>query len=559
MKISKWFRQITFNQTKRFAKLCGWVFFDNYIASIPYAVMLLAVFVLLTPLTDSSPTIPVTQILILCGVLAVQTVLYYFISRRSYITSCVGFADVIRDARLSMGEQLRLLPMGFYNRRDAGDLSTVLLRDYDTVEQNANSLLPRFMTAAARLSLSIIVLSIFDWRMMLATLISIPLCIPFAVMSYRRLSHKNEDLLRVQQKNSSHILEFVAGIQTLKAFNQTGEMFDSVKDSCARLREKSIALESASAPIGIFARAILNCGTAIVISAGTYMLLRGSLSALVLIVFLLLALNLYGPIMTLLGMVVNMTRLTHCSSRIQDIFDEPLLSGSASACAPENFDITFEKVSFSYGSSEVLHNLSLTIPEKSLTALIGPSGSGKSTIIKLIARFWDTDKGTTRLGGIPVGVLSPDDLLQHISMVFQDVYLFNDTIEENIRMGNASATQEEIITAAKQAACHEFILSLPEGYQTIVGEGGSTLSGGEKQRISIARALLKDAPVVLLDEATASLDSENEILIQQALNALVKEKTVVLIAHRLHSIQHADHGVPPDLCTSGRVSFDMIN
>ncbi|MFV0413954.1 MAG: ABC transporter ATP-binding protein [Oscillospiraceae bacterium] len=538
-KFKAWFNKITLHQPGHSARLCLWMFFDNYISSIPYAITLMAIYLLLGPIVSPGAAIPTRGILVLWAVLAVQTVVYYFVARKSYIIACAGFAGVVRKSRLFMGEHLRQLPMGFYNRREVGDLTTVLLRDYETVQNNCNSLMPQVAVIAARLSLALVVLTVFDWRMALATIAVIPPAIPLAVYAYRQLTRKNTALLTAQQDNTARILEYVGGIQTLKAFNQTDEMYRSLKASCNDLRKKSIDMEGASAPVGMVARAVLNAGTAVVMGTGVALLLQGSLAPLTLVVFLLLALNLYNPIMSLMMMLVNITRLNHCATRIEEVLKEKPLPYESGTEKPAGQEIVFHNVSFGYGSEEVLHNLSLRIPQHSLTALIGPSGSGKSTVARLIARFWDVTSGSISIGGVPLAAQNPDDVLCDVSMVFQDVYLFHDTIEANIRMGREGATHEEIVAAAKLAACHDFISALPGGYATVVGEGGSTLSGGEKQRISIARALLKNAPIVLLDEATASLDPENEVLIQQAINALVQNKTVVVIAHRLRSVQHA--------------------
>lgn len=550
-KFKTWFNGVTLGQPKHSIKFALWYFFDNYVSSIPYAVMLMAAYLLFGPIIDPKAAIPMTGILILCAVLVLQSIVYYFVARKTYIIACTGFADVSRKSRIKMGEHLRRLPMGFYNRRDVGDLTTILIRDYESVENNCNDLVPKVAVIAARLSLALIVLTVFDWRMMLAAIAVILLSIPLAVMSYRRLAFKNTDLLEAQQDNTARILEYAGGIQTLKAFNQSNEMYRTLRVSCDELRIKSIDIESASAPIGMLAKAVLNTGIAVVMAVGVFLLFGGNLDPLTLIVFLLLVLNLYNPIMSLLMMLVNITRLNHCADRIKEVMEEKQLPHTKGKTKPLDSSIRFECVSFGYGKEQVLHDVSFDIPIRSMTALVGPSGSGKSTVTRLIARFWDTGSGTITIGGIPLKQLNADDVLKSISIVFQDVYLFHDTIENNIRMGREGAAHDEIVEAAKLAACHDFIMALPEGYQTLVGEGGSTLSGGEKQRISIARALLKDAPIVLLDEATASLDPQNEVWIHKAIDALVENKTVVIIAHRLRSIQNADQIIVLD---GGRVS-----
>jgi ATP-binding cassette subfamily B protein len=537
--LKTWFRSVTFGQPQKYIHIAAWMFFDGMVASVPFAVMLVATFMLLGPAIDPLATLSLAQGFILCGLLLAETIIYYFVARRTYKINTVSFADVIREARVGMGEQLRRLPMGFHSRRDAGDLSTVLLRDYEVVETNSSTIMPLVTTIAARMLLTVVIFGFIDWRMMFAVIAVIPFCVPFAILSYRKLGGKSKALLQTQQENTSRILEYVGGIQTLKAFNRGDEMFTALKASCDDLRRKSMSMESAAAPLGMIARFILNCGTGVVMGIGAALMFGGALSPLWYIAFLLVALNIYSPLLTLFFLITNMSAMNICAARVQSVMEEnrlPVMPGKLEA---KNADIVFSHVSFGYNDSNVLRDVSLMIPQKSLTALVGPSGSGKSTITRLIARFWDARSGVITFGGVPITQMEPDELLSKISVVFQDVYLFHDTVENNIRMGKPGATHDEIVGAAKRAACHDFIVALPNGYDTMVGEGGSTLSGGEKQRVSIARALLKDAPVVLLDEATASLDPENEVLIQQAIGELVRDKTVVIIAHRLRSIQNA--------------------
>lgn len=541
-----WFHTITFGETKRFLKLCLWNFLDSFITTIPYSVMMIAIYLLLIPVVNTSSDLPVRQLWILCGVLLLQVAVAFFVRKKTYIDICVGFAYTTKKARIAMGEHLKSLSMGFFSRRDAGDLSTVLLRDYTEVESLASGLVPQISVILVRLLLSVVVFSAIDWRMMLSVLFVVPLALPFAIISYYRMRKVSKKLLNIQEEAASRTLEYVGGIQTLKAFNQAGEHFKALKDTFENQRKNSIRMESAAAPIGMIGRFVLNCGIGVVMLCGSYLLTEGELSPFFYLVFLLISLNIYGPIMTVFSFIADYARTNRSAERIYELSHEEPLFNPLEECKPKGMDISFKNVSFSYGQKKVLHNISLNIPEKSLTALVGPSGSGKSTITRLIARFWDVGNGEITLGGVPITKMNINTLLSKISMVFQDVYLFNNTIEENIRMGKQDAKHEEIVTVAKMAACHDFITALPDGYNTVVGEGGSTLSGGEKQRISIARALLKNAPIVLLDEATASLDPENEVLIQKAISALVEDKTVIVIAHRLQSISNADQIVVLD-------------
>ena len=536
----KWFNTVTFGETKKYEKLVLWNFLDSFVVTIPYGVMLIAIYLLLIPVASPSDPLPLTPLWILCGVLLAQIIVYYFISKQTYIKICIGFAQTTKKARITMGEHLKTLSMGFFNKRDAGDLSTVLLRDYSEVETLASALVPQISVILVRLTLSIIVLSVLDWRMMLALILVIPLSLPFAILSYKRMDNVSDALLKSQQESISLTLEYVGGIQTLKSFNQAGEHFRTLKETFDNQRKHSIRIGLAAAPIGMIGRFVLNCGVGVVMLCGAWLLTSGGLSPLYYLVFLLISLNVYEPVMTVFSFISDYARTDHSAQRIYELSHKKPLSEPEKSHQPQSMEIVFKDVYFSYGGKDVLHNISLNFPTKSMTALVGPSGSGKSTITRLAARFWDVNYGEILLGGVPITQMKTDTLLSKISMVFQDVYLFHDTIEENIRMGKPDATMEEIITAAKTAACHDFISTLPDGYNTIVGEGGSTLSGGEKQRISIARALLKNAPIVLLDEATAFLDPENEVLIQQAISALVADKTVIIIAHRLQSISNAD-------------------
>lgn len=543
----EWFQTMTLGQTKKYLKLLLWCLFDSFVVSIPYAVMVLAVYVLLIPVALPGAPLPMNRVWVLVGILVVQFVSYLFIRKKSYLDFCIGFAGTTRSSRIEMGEHLRKLSMGFFSSRDAGDLSTVLLRDYTEIETFAQQILPQVATILIRFALAIIVLSAFNVKMMLAVFIVIPLALPFALISMKRMETEGALLQSSQQEAASGILEYVGGIRTLKAFHMAGEQFDTLKETLNRQREAAINIETrAAAPVSMLGRFVLHCGIALVMLTGGSLLFRGELPPFYYIAFLLLTLTIYDPVLSLFTFIADLTRTTRSGRRIRSLFEEKPLPESSESTAPQGTEIELKKVSFGYGKKEVLHHVDLTFPEKSVTALVGPSGSGKSTITRLIARFWDVNSGEVCIGGVPIKEMTTEELLANISMVFQDVYLFRDTIEANIRMGKSDATHDEVVEAAKRAACHDFIMSLPDGYDTMVGEGGSTLSGGEKQRISIARALLKDAPVILLDEATSSLDPENEVLIQQAISALVEDKTVIVIAHRLQSVCNADQIVVLD-------------
>lgn len=551
MRSKKWFSILSFGDTAAYIKLLLWFMVDSVVATIPYGVVIIAIYFLLLPIGAKVP-LDTNALWKIVLVLGIQAICYLFVRMKSYIMSCCGMAEGMKKARMDIGEHLRKLSLGFFNQRDVGELSTVLLRDFSTIENLANSFAPQIAITVVRLALSFVFLAIFDIRMALALFITIPCTLPFALISYKRMAVSGLELMGAQQDAASGILEYVEGIQALKAFNMAGEKFEKLKNAFDKQRTSAVHIETKSAaPIATAGKMVLNMGIAITMLAGGMLTVHLKLSPFYYIAFLVMALNIYEPVSLLFFFIADFARTNRANERITEIYQEkPLKEYLEHKEQPKDQTITFSHVSFGYGETMVLKDVSLTFPEKTITALVGPSGSGKSTITKLIGRFWDVDDGQITLGSVSVKNMPTEELLANISMVFQDVYLFHDTIEQNIKMGKEDATREEVIQAAKKASCHEFIMSLPDGYDTMVGEGGSTLSGGEKQRISIARALLKDAPIVLLDEATASLDPENEVLIQSAISELVYEKTVIIVAHRLQSIMNADQIVVLD---NGRV------
>lgn len=542
-RIGEWYDTITYGEKRRYGGFIAWLYFDSLFASIPYSVLMIAVYFILQPLVGGDTNVDVaTPLWVMTGVLLVQTILYALIRRKSYLDICVGHSQAQLKEKLRIGDRLKKLSMGFYATHDAGSLSTLLVRDYEEIENMSSSMVGNITVIGLRLLLSLIVLTAFNWQMTIAMFIVIPLAIPFVVISYKRLAHESSEHLSSQEETASSILEYVGGITTLQAYGRAGEAFEKLQVRFARLRDASKRQEKAGAPVSMFGRAVLFLGIAVVIFFGAYLFLNGQIDAFFYIMCILAALQVYDPIVQLFVLIISMARTNQCVRRITELKKEEGLAVREPVQTTDSADIAFENVRFSYdGKSEVLKGVTFSAAPRTLTALVGGSGSGKTTIMRLIARFFDASEGAVKIGGVPVTNMTQEQLLSKISMVFQNVYLFHDTIEANIRMAKPDATHEEIEKAAKAAACHDFISKLPDGYDTVVGEGGSTLSGGEKQRISIARAILSDAPIVLLDEATASLDPGNEILVQNAIDELVKDRTVLVIAHRLQSTMNADN------------------
>ena len=377
-----------------------------------------------------------------------------------------------------------------------------------------------------------------DWRMAVSMFAALPLALLVlwaSTKAQRKLSGRQ---IQAKINAGNRLEEYLQGIRVMKAYNLIGDRFVRMRDAFAELRRACIRQEALLGPFVLLSITLVRAGLTMMVLCGTYLLLGGQLSFLVFVLFLVVGSRVFDPLTSALTNFTEFRYFSIAGGRILSLMNEPEMKGERQS--PAAGDIRFEHVSFAYQDKEVLHDINITLPKNSLTALVGPSGSGKSTVMKLCARFYDPQKGCIFFNGVPMNEINPESLMSHISMVFQDVYLFQDTIRNKIRFRKTEATEEEIIAAAKKACCHDFIMRLPKGYDTLVGEGGCTLSGGEKQRISIASAILKDAPIILLDEATASLDPENEVLVQTAIAKLVEGKTVIMIAHRLSTVQDAD-------------------
>ena len=447
---------------------------------------------------------------------------------------------MIKDLRLRLGEHIRKLSLGFFNTHDVGELSNRILNNVNRVETIITMLLPETIST---LILSLIVgigLFFIDPRMGLATIITMPLALVILIWARNIMDKQGTALLYSTEQLANGLIEFTGGIKFLKSFNSSGKKYDELVEKMDDFRDKSLKTEGRLSPVMVLSGISIDFGLVMLLLTGSFLLAGGSLSGKTLLVFLIISSRFFENLKTLSMNYVKVKYLAIAGDAIQGIFDEKLQSGTGTIPDFPHHSIQFENVGFSYNHTETLKDINLTIKEKKLTALVGPSGSGKTTLTNLIARFFDADKGTIRIGGQDIRKIDPEVVVSQMSMVFQNVTLFNDTIFNNIKIGKHNASTDEVMEAAKRANCHDFIMSLPDGYETMIGENGSTLSGGEQQRISIARAMLKDAPIILLDETTASLDPENEIFIQKAISELLKDKTIVVIAHRLKTIKEAD-------------------
>lgn len=540
MNITSIMSAATLGNIKILRPMIIWTMLEYMFRGAPYGILLMVVWELFKPLENPEIPLNINNLILLTIFLFISLLLLFFVSKISYNKVYYKSYDIGAQGRLAIGDHLRKLSMGFFNARDPGSIGSYLINDYANVEFLLSHILPQIAGAVAMPAILLVFLATQNWQMALISALVIPVAIPTVYLSRWFISYFGKKHQKTQIEANSRMLEYLQGIRLIKAFNLTGTRFDRLEKTFRKLKSLSIKLEAGAGPTILLSGFILHSGLTLIILFGLTFLFAETLPLPVYIMFLILGARVYEPLMQALMFLGELSYYDISVKRIQELRSTPILSGSNPEQELTRFDIEFSKVSFHYNETNVLKDINLIIPEKSLVALVGPSGSGKTTITRLIARFWDVNSGAIYLGGNDIKTYNPDKVLDSISMVFQDVYLFNDTVFNNIRIANEEATDDEVREAAKKARAHEFIEQLPQGYHTIVGEGGSTLSGGEKQRISIARAILKNSPIVLLDEATASLDPENEIHIQKAISDLLKDKTVVIVAHRLNTVVNAN-------------------
>jgi len=448
--------------------------------------------------------------------------------------------SILYDLRIKLGKKLGTLPLGYFNEKNTGNIKTAMNEHVENIELFIAHNLPDLTAAIVVPIFTAIFLFIVDWRMALATLAVIPVALIAQKGMYKDFEPLMKGCYDALEKVNSAIIEYTQGMAVIKAFNQTVESFRKYKDSIEEYHDYVWEWTKNFLPSWAVFSVAVTANIIVILPVGVWLYVSGSLSMPILILFLILGVGFGEPLMKLTIFSSVFSQIIEGERRINEILIEEPLKEPKMEKIPSNFEIEFQGVHFSYNETEVLHDVNFVVPQNTVTALVGPSGAGKTTIARLIPRFWDVDTGEISIGGINIEDVKTESLMSLVAFVFQDVILFNDTVYENIRMGREDVSEEDVINAAKMAHCHEFISALPEGYQTIVGEQGAKLSGGEKQRISIARAILKDAPIIILDEATAFVDPENEELIQDAIGKLAYGKTLILIAHRLSTITEAD-------------------
>lgn len=473
------------------------------------------------------------------GIVAALAVMFVTQMWEYRATYTVVYKESARK-RIAIAERLRLLPLSFFGKRDLADLTSVIMKDCSDQERLFSHTMPQIFGMGASTLVFAAMMFAFDWRLAASALWPIPVALVALLLTARvQKSH-------TAKKNAAS-LSFVDGLQEylechreIRSLNKVGAFQSDLGRRIDRFEREKIGAELAMGVAVCSAQGFLRLGIASVIVVGTMLLVAGRVDFLVFFVYLLAVTRVYDPINVILQAIAELMDMSLSLGRMRAIENEPIQTGHTSF-EPQGYDVAFDDVGFAYADGEdVLDGVSFTAREGQVTALVGASGSGKSTAVKLASRFWDVSSGAVFVGGVDVSTVDPETLLSSFSEVFQDVVLFDDTVRENIRLGKKNATDEEVLAAAKAARCDEFVERLPNGYDTLIGENGGRLSGGERQRISIARALLKNAPIVLLDEATASLDVENETQVQAALSELLQGKTVLVIAHRMRTVDNAD-------------------
>lgn len=529
---------VTAGDPKKLVKPVVWTVLTN-LSLFSFALLAILVINIFSWFAGETDSLDMKRLwLVWSGMVLIAVVLYFLERKAAHAAYHDGYATSA-GGRARLAEHIRRLPLGFLMGKDPGELGNTMMNDFSQIEEAVTHVLPQLISGFIVALLALGGTAIIDWRLALSMFAGFPitLLVLWRVQTLDRKRGAAHTKARIEQTN--RLQEYLSGMTVIKAYNLRGSNFKKLESAFKNFMRESIKLEAFSGPFYLVAVSFLQIGLSLITITGTYLLLGGSLSLTIFVMFLLIGTKVFDPLAGAITQLPVFVYQAAAGKRIVNLMEQPIMQGDEDV--PDSHEIEFENVTFGYGTNPVLNNISVRFSPCTMTAIVGPSGSGKSTVLRLIARFYDPQRGMVRFGGKDEAAIDPEKLMKKISIVFQDVYLFQDTIGNNIRYGKENATTGEIIAAAKIARCHDFIMALPDGYDTMVSEGGSTLSGGEKQRISIARAILKDAPVLLLDEATSSLDPENEVEVQQAISRLIQGRTVIMIAHRLKTIVKADN------------------
>ena len=557
---------LTDQGVKNVKKGTFWTVIVNLVVMGGMSILYLLMYRLMGTFTDDQP---LPNAALLLGLVVVFLILSFVTHLQQYYATYGLVYNEVKSTRLSLAERLRKLPLGYFGKRDLADLTETIMGDVNRMEHVWSHVLGYLYGAYISTAIIAVCLMVYDWRLAIACLWGVPVAFGLLFGTRKISARTSERTKKAAIRVSDGIQEALENVREIRATNQEERYLAGLNQKIDDHEKVTIQGELGT---GIFVNAasvIMRLGVATTILVGASLILSGQIDFMLLFLFLLVITRVYAPFDQSLALIAEMFVSQVSADRMNEIYDTPTAEG-AEVFQPKGHDIEFDHVGFAYDKKKVLDGVSFTAREGEVTALVGPSGSGKSTCARLAARLWDVTEGSIKVGGVDISTVDPEALLTDYSMVFQDVVLFDDTVMENIRLGKRGATDEEVRAAAEAANCGEFICRLPQGYNTPIGENGAKLSGGERQRISIARALLKNAPIVLLDEATASLDVENETKVQGALSRLLTGKTVLVIAHRMRTVAGADHivvlenghvaeqGTPAELMERGGLYRRMV-
>ena len=510
----------------------------EFLRSIFEAFQFIALLIVLRALVEQNVTAATAWVAL--GTMAVSVAgaaLFWYLAHNSE-----GQANyrMCGDKRIHIGERMKYMPMGYFNSQSLGALTAAATTTMEEIEGMSFAVIARTVVGIIRTLVFTVAILCLDWRVGIVFLLGVLLFLWVNAGLLKKSRQLSPERIHAQTALVDAALEYIQGMSVVRAFRGSRAAEKTMNEAIGQTEQKNFKLERKRIPYNVLEQIVLRIAAVVAILLSIWLFLQGSMSLFTCLMMTVSAFLVYSELESAGEMFFMLPMIDASISQVDAIDQAPRMDEGGSVRTPQNRDITFDHVDFSYGERKIIQDVSFTVPEGTTTAIVGPSGSGKTTLTSLMACFWDVDSGSVKLGGIDVKDYALDSLMSNFSMVFQTVYLFNDSIENNIKFGKPDATHEEVVAVAKAARCHDFIAALPKGYDTVIGEGGATLSGGERQRLSIARAMLKDAPIVILDEATANVDPENEVDLQEAIEALTGGKTIIMIAHRLKTVRRAN-------------------
>ena len=533
----KMIRQFTFHHPKQIIAPTLWLFLSQAFSILPAILAYMAIY-LLGQAFYPPYTLDIALLIKIAIIGITYVLLQYAVELISYYNTYGRAYHDTADKRITYIQKLRRQNLGFFSSKESGELISSFASDFANVEYTMCFWLPYPIGIGFLLLLSFVCMLFFDWRMAVAIFAMLPICTILMLQIAKVKEKHSRSVMEAKTRAATQLNEYLHGMKDLKAYHRTGSGFEALKKAFSDLRRESLLDEAVAGSLSTLCASLVKFVVPVTATVGLYLLMGGSLTILDFAGFLVIATKLTEPALTLVSSISALRGMALSGERLDKVMTMTDPSGEDKISHGDSY--AFDSVSFHYAAdSNVIHGVSFETPAGALTALVGPSGSGKSTLLRLMARFWDYQQGQVRFAGKELRSIAPESLLSQVSMVMQNAYLFRGTIRENLCFGNECITEQQMLDACRKARCHDFVSALPEGYDTVIGEGGATLSGGERQRISLARAFLKDVPILLLDEPTASLDADNEAMVQRALDEISKERTIIMIAHRLKTVRGA--------------------